>query len=100
MAEHSKEPWSVAFKGSISCAVVCDKTVNEAGGATDVAYYGGELVAESVCRADATRIVACVNACAGIPAEALASSEALREHLAAIAAIEWRARNPPTEIAK
>lgn len=67
MSEHSKEPWRVG-PGSW---VVSDQGVNPIVGADDPLYGGGCLVAESVCEADGRRIVACVNACAGIPTEEL-----------------------------
>lgn len=35
------------------------------------AYYGGYLIAESITPANKRRILACVNACAGVPTETL-----------------------------
>lgn len=75
-SDHSKEPWRV---GGVDChsgcgpCIVSDHGVNQAWGADDVDYYGGHLVADSVCHPDARRIVAAVNACAGIDTEHLES---------------------------
>ena len=71
---HSKEPWRRGGIFGNPCgggAVVCDESVNPVAGADDVAYYGGMLVAETVCPADARRIVACVNVLAGVSTEIL-----------------------------
>lgn len=73
-ADHSREPWRVGgIDGSSGCGpcIVSDHGVNPAWGADDVFYYGGHLVADSVCLPDARRIVAAVNACDGIPTDEL-----------------------------
>lgn len=67
MSEHTKEPWRTGRQGS----VVADEPVPEISGSEDVAYYGGHLVAESVAPRNVRRIVACVNACAGLTTEFL-----------------------------
>ena len=74
---HSKEPWKLGRDG----AVVCEegKSVNLIGGASDVEYYGGHLICESICKEDARRVVACVNACRGIETETLELSAFLNE---------------------
>ncbi len=69
--QHSKEPWRVGKSGD---SVVCDDATGVRFPALDDAelnHYGGQLVCESVSAADQRRIVACVNACAGISTEAL-----------------------------
>lgn len=66
--EHSKEPWSVGLNGAIVCG---PPGANRIGGANDVSYYGGHMVAESVCEADARRACAAVNACTDIPTDEL-----------------------------
>lgn len=65
MDKHTKEPWRLGRPGT----VVADEPVPDMGGADDVEYYGGHCVAESIVERNARRIVACVNACAGIPIE-------------------------------
>lgn len=68
--QHTKEPWRTGRHG----CVVADEPVLEIGGSDDVEYYGGHLICESVTLRNARRIVACVNACAGIPTDDLESS--------------------------
>lgn len=64
MAEHSPEPWSTQLiRGEDDMArsvVVC--------GLFDA---NGKRVADFLCDPDLNRIVACVNACKGIPIETL-----------------------------
>lgn len=64
MREHTKEPWNVGVvlvSGYNATAILdCD--------GDEVCNMGTSLLNED---ANATRIVACVNACAGIPTEAL-----------------------------
>ena len=62
MSNHTPEPWRVGRAGS----VVSDTPVPEMGGSDAVEYYGGHLIGESIIEANARRIVACVNACAGM----------------------------------
>jgi len=47
--------------------VVADFPVPEIGGSDETAYYGGHLIGESMSHANAERVIACVNACRGIP---------------------------------
>lgn len=62
--EHSKEPWR---KGIDYNSIVSDDSSGPmVNGAEAVEHYGGYMVAESVAEANARRIVACVNACAGL----------------------------------
>ncbi len=62
---HTKEPWRESAKTN---GVVADHHVgfNGADGAEDVEYYGGHLVAESMTKPNIARVVACVNALAGV----------------------------------
>lgn len=69
MDEHSREPWRVGKHSFI----VDNSGANPLSSADDVRLYGGYLVAESVFLNDARRIVACVNACEGIPTDELES---------------------------
>lgn len=71
MIEHTREPWRVGKCSASMGVVVSDEPVPEINGSDAVDYYGGHLVAESVTPANARRIVACVNACAGISTEEL-----------------------------
>ena len=65
---HSKEPWR---RGIAYGSVVSDDGVSTLNGADHVAEYGGFLVGESICDADARRIIACVNILADVPTEIL-----------------------------
>ncbi|WP_243546177.1 hypothetical protein [Pseudodesulfovibrio tunisiensis] len=60
-------PWRVGTHGEIvtdsTKGLRCDEDMRQ--------YYGGNLVAESITKENARRIVACVNALAGIPTEIL-----------------------------
>ena len=60
--KHTPEPWRVGRPGT----VVSDTPVPEIGGSDAIEYYGGHLIGESIIEANARRIVACVNACAGM----------------------------------
>ena len=62
MSNHTPEPWRVGRPFT----VVSDTPVPEMGGSDAVEYYGGHLIGESIIEANARRIVACVNACAGM----------------------------------
>ena len=62
MSNHTPEPWRVGRAGS----VVSDTPVPGMGGSDAVEYYGGHLIGESIIEANARRIAACVNACAGM----------------------------------
>ena len=65
-AKHTPEPWRVGKCGASMGVVVADTPVPEIGGSDAVDYYGGHLIGESITPANAARIVACVNACAGM----------------------------------
>lgn len=68
---HTPEPWRAS---KVNQTIVADLRPEDAGagGHADVDYYGGYLIAESIRKtADRDRIVACVNACKGIPNEFL-----------------------------
>ncbi|WP_111873671.1 hypothetical protein [Aeromonas bivalvium] len=67
MSEHTKGLLRVGHSG----AVVADHPVPGMGGSDAVEYYGGHLVAESVTAANARRLVACWNACHGLPTDEL-----------------------------
>lgn len=76
----SQEPWRIGRPGT----VVSNTHVGSAGrGHDDTEYYGGFLICESITHANAARIIACVNACAGL------SEEEIRDAIAA-----WRKRPP------
>jgi len=67
MSEHTKGLLRVGRPG----AVVADHPVPEMSGSDALDYYGGHMVAESVTPANARRIVACWNACLGLPTDEL-----------------------------
>ncbi|MGS3142156.1 hypothetical protein ACB274_06105 [Aeromonas sanarellii] len=67
MSEHTKGLLRVGRPG----AVVADPPVPEMSGSDAVEYYGGHMVAESVTAANARRMVACWNACHGLPTDEL-----------------------------
>ncbi len=67
MSEHTKGLLRVGRPG----AVVADHPVPEMSGSDALDYYGGHMVAESVTPANASRIVACWNACLGLPTDEL-----------------------------
>lgn len=67
MSEQTKGLLRVGRPG----AVVADHPVPEMSGSDALDYYGGHMVAESVTAANARRIVACWNACLGLPTDEL-----------------------------
>ena len=67
MSNHTPEPWRVGRPGT----VVSDTPVPGMGGSDAVEYYGGHLIGESIIEANASRIVACVNACRGLGTDEL-----------------------------
>ena len=73
MSNHTPEPWRVGRDGS----VVSDTPVPGMGGSDAVEYYGGHLIGESIIEANARRIAACVNACAGISTDRLEKAKQL-----------------------
>ena len=73
---YTKEPWRV---GNYHCCVVSDTPIDGVDSESSVEYYGGHCICESCTDANADRIVACVNACAGITTDALESG--LIKHL-------------------
>lgn len=79
MSNHTPEPWRVGRPFT----VVSDTPVPEMGGSDAVEYYGGHLIGESIIEENARRIVACVNACAGMtnPAEEIAELKQQRDEL-------------------
>lgn len=68
MAEHTKEPWHDHPK-SLS--------ITSADAVVAFTSFASVNMTEEKARANARRIVACVNACAGIPTEALEARELL-----------------------
>lgn len=69
---YTRGTWSLGPTKSRSAWIVStEPVVGGVRGTDDVGYYGGHLIAETVTAANARRIVACVNACAGIPTAAL-----------------------------
>jgi len=64
--KHTQEPWREGKSSPFMTCVVSDEEIEGIDGANEVAYYGGNLIAESVTPDNARRIVACVNACAGL----------------------------------
>ena len=64
---HTNGPWRIGKAGT----VVSDSPTPEINGSDCVDFYGGHLVCESVSEANASRIVACFNACEGITTEEL-----------------------------
>ena len=79
MSNHTPEPWRVGRPGT----VVSDTPVPEMGGSDAVEYYGGHLIGESIIEANARRIAACVNACAGMgdPTAEIAELKRQRDEL-------------------
>lgn len=67
MSEHTKGLLRVGRPG----AVVAEHPVPEMSGSDALDYYGGHMVAESVTPSNARRIVACWNACLGLPTDEL-----------------------------
>lgn len=81
---HTNEPWRVGKTGG----VVADAPIPEMLGSNEVEYYGGHLVCESVTKSNAARIVACVNACAGIETSLLESIHAKNLKLQTVGKVE------------
>lgn len=83
MSEHSKEPWRIHRRFATTVEDQGGRYVASTGGYQSNAVDPEEL--ESHLQANAARIVACVNALAGIPTEQLAglgdALEAAREAL-------------------
>lgn len=63
---HTPEPWKLGRAGSVISESKDGLEIIGATGEEAINYYGGNLIAESISQANAARIVACVNACAGI----------------------------------
>lgn len=72
MSAHTREPWKL---GAPSDAVVVDVPPDVNPNDPSILYYGGHLICESASDANRRRIVACVNACAGIPTEEMEPGE-------------------------
>jgi hypothetical protein len=81
--KHSPEPWWIDWEAT-------KETMISAGAGNIAAVYSGEVSVG--CRPDARRIVACVNACAGIETEALENG-ALAKALRAAELIELGLRD-------
>ena len=84
MSEHTPEPWRVGRPGT----VVSDTPVPGMGGSDAVEYYGGHLIGESIIEENARRIVACVNACAGMGDPTAEIAELKRQRDELLAALE------------
>lgn len=69
MSDHAPEPWRTVQSWIVSGEKNDPLSPGEV--LDDRRFYGGRMVCESVDRADAARIVACVNACKGISTEGL-----------------------------
>ena len=70
---YNEEPWRCEGGNNSAAAlwIVADTpSGNEIPGAADP-FYRGVMIAESICRPNAERIVACVNACRGFSATRL-----------------------------
>lgn len=65
--KYTLEPWR---KGN-GCSIVADNPAPGIGGSDNVECYGGHLICESINEVNADRVLACVNACAGINPEAV-----------------------------
>jgi len=65
--QHTPEPWRIGIPGTVVADSAEGITIKGATGPENVEYYGGNLICESVCNANAARIVACVNACKNVP---------------------------------
>lgn len=68
---HTPEPWREGIPGTVVADIPIEGGPGGVNGADAVAYYGGNLIGESMTVANARRIVACVNACAGVPTDML-----------------------------
>jgi hypothetical protein len=71
MTNHTQEPWSCATEHADGACVYVTSAERSVFTDEVAVIYAGQSL--EVARADARRIVACVNACAGIPTEALES---------------------------
>ena len=80
--KHTPEPWE-AYYGCVIAESEQGITINGGTGKEAREYYGGNLIGESISDANADRIVACVNACAGMedPAAEIAALRAEVERL-------------------
>jgi hypothetical protein len=68
-AKHTPEPWRLGSPSTVVADSAEGITLNGATGPENVEYYGGNLICESVSNANASRIVACVNACKNVSNE-------------------------------
>lgn len=73
-AKHTREPWHVANNGLYRTITGSHYLNRGEEVCTVVARVEGNLTSQFVTQANANRIVACVNACAGIPNEQLPTS--------------------------
>lgn len=71
MSEHTKEPWKLCTHGNNDSPL--GNTLGYHIEAEDGTEEGRLIVWEQITEAEGRRIVACVNACAGIPTETLES---------------------------
>lgn len=97
MENHTPEPW--VKKGSTVISPSRGGLTVEEYDEQTWTYYGGYLIAESITDANARRIVACVNACAGIPSEALEAG-AIREMREAIEIALGEVRHAPCDFSR
>ncbi len=75
--QHTPGPWR-AGNGTVLADSEKGLTVSGAFGKEAFDYYGGYLIGESISRANAERIVACVNACRDLDDEALADDAVVK----------------------
>lgn len=68
-AQHTPGPIREGKAGTNS--IVSDNPVPGMGGSDCIEYYGGHLIGESITPSNRRRLVACWNACEGIPTEVL-----------------------------
>lgn len=100
MTDHTKEPWYVKELRNGDCFISAEKSPAMPYGpeimGDDYTGYGDEEAKLE----DARRIVACVNACAGIPTEALPNLLEQRNQLleALEAAAKWVGDNETIEL--
>lgn len=69
--QHTPEPWREGIPGTVVADMPIEGGPGGVNGADAVAYYGGNLIGESMTVANARRIVACVNACSDVPTDML-----------------------------
>lgn len=74
MSKHTPEPWMAGSHGSVISTPIPGITIK-----SDVEYYGGHMICESITKSNARRIVTCVNACAGMEDPAAEISELKRQ---------------------